>query len=90
MCIREQRCLVSLDLDFADPIRFPPSQTAGIVILRTGKRSSMALLQWLTKNLLAALRTKSITGRLWIVELNRIRVHDQTDSDPIPLSDNLS
>ena len=27
-CIRENRCLLSLDLDFADVIRFPPHKTA--------------------------------------------------------------
>jgi len=29
-CIRENRCLLSLDLDFADVVRFPPHRTAGI------------------------------------------------------------
>ena len=33
-CVRERRCLVSLDLDFADILRFPPRDTAGIAILR--------------------------------------------------------
>jgi predicted nuclease of predicted toxin-antitoxin system len=33
-CIREQRCLISLDLDFADVLRFPPERTAGIAVLR--------------------------------------------------------
>ena len=27
ICCQEQRCLVTLDLDFADVIRFPPQQT---------------------------------------------------------------
>ena len=28
------RALVTLDLDFADPMRFPPATTAGLVVLR--------------------------------------------------------
>ena len=35
---REARTLVSLDLDFANPVRFPPVGTAGIVVLRVRDR----------------------------------------------------
>ena len=34
VCRSENRCLVTLDLDFADVIRFPPEQTAGIAVIR--------------------------------------------------------
>lgn len=30
----ENRCLVTLDLDFSDPLRFPPSKAAGTIVLR--------------------------------------------------------
>jgi predicted nuclease of predicted toxin-antitoxin system len=30
----EGRCLVTFDLDFADPRRFPPAELAGLVVLR--------------------------------------------------------
>jgi predicted nuclease of predicted toxin-antitoxin system len=30
----ETRCLVTFDLDFADPRRFPPAGSAGLVVLR--------------------------------------------------------
>ena len=33
-CRREQRTLVTLDLDFSNPLRFPPSVTEGIIIIR--------------------------------------------------------
>ncbi len=36
VCIRENRCLLSLDLDFADVVRFPPHKTAGMAVLRQG------------------------------------------------------
>jgi len=32
--VREGRALVSLDLDFANPMRFRPADTAGIAVLR--------------------------------------------------------
>jgi hypothetical protein len=31
-CTAEARCLVTLDLDFANPLRFPPAGYAGIVV----------------------------------------------------------
>ena len=34
VCIAEGRCLISLDLDFADVLRFPPRNTPGIAVLR--------------------------------------------------------
>lgn len=32
------RALVTLDLDFSNPFRFPPEATAGIVVLRVSDR----------------------------------------------------
>jgi Domain of unknown function (DUF5615) len=34
VCIAERRCWISLDLDFADVLRFPPHNTPGIAVLR--------------------------------------------------------
>ena len=33
-CVADGRILITLDLDFANPFRFPPAPTAGIVVLR--------------------------------------------------------
>lgn len=33
-CAEEGRALVTLDLDFANPFRFPPEKHAGIAVLR--------------------------------------------------------
>lgn len=33
VCQKEQRCLVTLDLDFSNPLRFQPSQYSGIGVL---------------------------------------------------------
>ena len=40
ICVAERRILVTLDLDFSNPIRFPPAATEGIVILRPPVLSS--------------------------------------------------
>jgi predicted nuclease of predicted toxin-antitoxin system len=77
-CIREKRCLLSLDLDFADVVRFPPHKTAGIAVLRLPKGASSALLERFVRDLLSMLNAERINGRLWIVEVGRIRVHENT------------
>ena len=33
-CTAEQRCLVTLDKDFSDPVRYPPRESAGIIVVR--------------------------------------------------------
>ena len=77
VCIAEGRCLISLDLDFADVLRFPPRNTPGIAVLRLPRVASLSLLTGLVRGLLAALQTASITGRLWVVEAGRIRVYEE-------------
>ncbi|HEV3196661.1 MAG TPA: DUF5615 family PIN-like protein [Bryobacteraceae bacterium] len=81
-CIRESRCLLSLDLDFADVVRFPPHKTAGIAVLRLPKRASLSLLEKFVSDLLRMLDAEPITGRLWIVEAGRIRIHENTFHEP--------
>ena len=45
VCRFEQRCLVTLDLDFADTIRFQPVQGAGIAVIRLPRNPSLPLLE---------------------------------------------
>ena len=83
VCRVEQRCMVTLDLDFADVLRFPPSLTNGIVVIRLPRNPSLALLEQLVRPLLQTLAHMSIERRLWIVEPSRIRVHEsETDIQP--------
>lgn len=75
---REGRCLVTLDLDFSDVLRFPPHRSAGIAVIRVPKHCSHRLLEQLVGSLLRALDVESIDSRLWIVEPGRLRVHERT------------
>ncbi|MBN1936084.1 MAG: DUF5615 family PIN-like protein [Anaerolineae bacterium] len=74
ICCAEQRCLITLDVDFADIIRFPPDRTQGIAVIRVPKNPSLGLLEQLVRQFLTALREMDIKGQLWIVEVGRIRV----------------
>ena len=80
-CVRENRCLLTLDLDFADVVHFPPHKTAGIAVLRLPKGASLRLLEKFVSDLLSMLDAEPITGRLWIVEAGRIRVHENTGTE---------
>jgi predicted nuclease of predicted toxin-antitoxin system len=76
VCREEQRCLVTLDLDFSDVVRFPPSQTSGIVVIRVPRNPSLALLERMVRQFLQALTHTPVERHLWIVELTRIRIHE--------------
>lgn len=73
ICRREGRCLVSLDLDFSNPLVFPPEQYAGIAVLRLPHESSPADLYELMNRLARAALDRDLTGKLWIVQKRGIR-----------------
>ena len=80
-CRTEQRCLVTLDWDFADVIRFPPNQTGGIVVIRVPRNPSLSLVERLIRQFLRMLTQMSVEKQLWIVEVGRIRVHQLEGDD---------
>lgn len=74
-CRREGRALVTLDMDFANPLVFPPAEHPGIAVIRIPKRATAADLHAGLETLARALVTEPLAGRLWIVERGRVRVH---------------
>lgn len=81
-CRSEERVLFTLDLDFSNPLRFPPSATSGLVVLRP-RRPTLDQTRDLIHQLLPHLASREIRGRLWIVEIGRIRIYDP-NSDETP------
>jgi predicted nuclease of predicted toxin-antitoxin system len=75
VCRIESRCLVTLDLDFANPIRFPPQGLPGIAVLRPSGPATTSAIETLVEALSFALVGREISGKLWIVEHGRIREH---------------
>lgn len=69
----EGRCLVTLDLDFSDIVRFPPGNHAGIIVLRLPKRSSPQQMLEAVKVMIDGLQAASPMGTLWVIQGNRIR-----------------
>jgi predicted nuclease of predicted toxin-antitoxin system len=80
-CRRESRGLVSLDLDFANPLRFQPSQYPGIAVLRLPPKPSEVDLTTLIRTLALALARDSMAGKLWIVESGRVRIYQEPEPE---------
>lgn len=69
----EGRCLVTLDLDFSNPLRYPPWEYSGIAVLRLPPKTTDEDLFAACQTLVEALASGDITGKLWIVERRRVR-----------------
>lgn len=80
VCRAEGRVLVTLDLDFANPIRYPPGLTEGVVVLRP-LRPVLPLIERLLRELLPALNSQALQGTLWIAEPGRVRIYDPNQAD---------
>lgn len=79
---REERCLVTLDLEFGNPLRYRPADFPGIAVLRLPAKASLVHLENTILTLTAALQ-QTIVGHLWIVEAGRIRIYQDPDEDPL-------
>jgi predicted nuclease of predicted toxin-antitoxin system len=76
-CRREGRALISLDLDFASPLRFRPSRYGGIAVLRLPRKPTNADLLNGIRTLAAGLEREKLAGKLWVIEAERIRVFQE-------------
>jgi len=76
-CAAEERCLVTLDRDFSDPLRYPPSQFAGIIVVRLPGRFRLPLLERAMALVVEAGKQTNVRGRLWIAEVDRIREYQE-------------
>ncbi len=81
ICHKENRCLVSMDLDFANPLRFKPSNYSGIAVLRLPARPNADDILDCVRTLVSALSGRSIAGKLWIVAKGVVREHASLDDD---------
>jgi hypothetical protein len=77
VCRQEKRCLVSLDLDFSNPLRFKPSDYSGIAILRLPVRPEPQDLFDALRTLAGGLEREEIIGKLWTVQRGTIRIYQE-------------
>jgi predicted nuclease of predicted toxin-antitoxin system len=72
-CLKEGRCLVTLDMEFGNPLLFKPSDYPGIVVLRLPPRPTPQDLADAVQTLIRGLERESVKGKLWVVQRGRIR-----------------
>jgi predicted nuclease of predicted toxin-antitoxin system len=86
ICRAEGRTLVTMDVEFANPLLYPPHEYRGIVLIRLHGRPTRELIQAAIETLREGLLTKDnpagssipLKGpdrHLWIVEPGRIRLY---------------
>ena len=75
VCRLESRALITLDLDFANIQRYPPAHYAGLIVLRLSTQAQEAVAAAVAVAI-RLLGREVLSGRLWIVESGRIRIHD--------------
>lgn len=73
LCQVERRALLTLDLDFANTLLYPPVDFFGLLVLRLESQSKHRVLK-VTAALIPRLKEEELIGRLWIVEEERIRI----------------
>lgn len=77
VCRSDRKCLVTLDLDFGNPLRFTPSHHSGIAVLRLPQRPAAEDLFDAVRTLAAGLASRTIEGKLWIVQRGLIREYQE-------------
>ena len=81
VCRTEERCLITLDLEFGNPLVFKPTDYHGIIVLRLPSKPSPQDLLETVHTLTSALGQRDISGRLWVVQRSRVREYQPEDSD---------
>jgi hypothetical protein len=69
---------VTLDLDFSNPIVYPRRSYAGIIVFRLPNPFHLSHAMTIFASAAAG---GSLAGKLWIVEMNRVREYGDDDQD---------
>jgi predicted nuclease of predicted toxin-antitoxin system len=76
-CRAEGRAVVTLDLDFSDIRVYPPSDYAGIIVLRPSVQT-ITNIRRLVGQVIALLPAEPLAGHLWIVDEGQILIRAGT------------
>jgi len=76
VCRQERRCLVTLDLDFGNPLRFKPADYCGIAVFRLPARFSYEDLSIAMRTLAKAVESESIDKKLWMLSAREFEFTD--------------
>lgn len=73
ICKKENRILVTFDLDFSNVRTYPPGTHPGIIVIRLADQSVDTTLSAVNK-IISTLKEETPSGELWIVEEKKIRI----------------
>lgn len=80
LCKEEGRAIVTLDLGFGDIRSYPPSEYPGVVVFRLDQQDKENI-ETLCRRLITTLENEELTGALWIVEQDQVRIRRSDDAD---------
>jgi predicted nuclease of predicted toxin-antitoxin system len=83
ICRAEERCLVTLDLEFGNPLIFNPTENQGIAVLRLPAKSTFQDLLDNVRTLIEGLARKGIKGRLWIIQRGKLREYQPKENEEV-------
>jgi Domain of unknown function (DUF5615) len=68
ICHREERCLVTADLDFSNRGRYDPGRYSGIVVIRLPPQVHLSDWCEAIDTLILGLESADIIGKLWMIQ----------------------
>lgn len=81
ICKEESRVLVTFDLDFANILRYPADDTAGIIVCRLRKKINLDYIRELSIMLVKVISEHELSGKLFIVEDNKVRIRNPDEGN---------
>ena len=75
LCCKEDRALITLDIDFADIRTYPPQKFPGLIVLHLYRQDKPHVLE-IIRRLVETLSAEQLDRRLWIVEEDRLRIRE--------------
>lgn len=72
-CQKENRAMITLDLDFSDIRSYPPADHFGTIVLRP-RLQTITSIEMLATRGFALLGKETLEKRLWIVDEHQVRI----------------
>jgi predicted nuclease of predicted toxin-antitoxin system len=75
ICKKENRVLITLDLDFSDIRTYPPSDFSGIIVMRLQKQDKKSIMEF-ARRVLSLISIEPLQGHLWILDETKLRIRE--------------
>ena len=82
-CQKEQRAVVTLDLDFSNIRKYAPELYPGLIVLRVANQDRPHIL-WVLLQIFELLDRQPLVGHLWIVSETNIRIRPGNSTEETP------